>query len=55
MVSAMMSILALQTALISRFSKESEGFSQGMNAGIGFAVWTGVLFMAVSMLVYERK
>lgn len=55
MVSAMMSILALQTALISRFSQEGEGFSQGMNAGIGFAVWTGVLFMAVSMLVYERK
>jgi hypothetical protein len=55
MVSAMMSILALQTALLSRFSAESTDYSHGMNAATGFAVWASVLFLAVGMLVYERK
>lgn len=55
MVSAMMSILALQTALLSRFSAESTDYSQAMNAGTGFAVWTGVLLLAVGMLAYEWK
>lgn len=55
MVSAMMSILALQTALLSRFSAESSAFNHGMNTGTGVAVWTGVLFLAVGMLAHERK
>lgn len=54
-VSAMMSILALQTALLSRFSAENSAFNHGMNAGTGVAVWTGVLLLAVGMLAHERK
>lgn len=55
LVSAMMSILALQTALLSRFSGENTDFRYGMNAGTGFAVWTGVLSLAIGMLVYDWK
>ena len=51
-VSAMMSILGLQTAMISRFSTNGEGYRRMMNAITGGFVYGIVMLAAVCMLVH---
>lgn len=59
LISAMMSILALQTAMISRFSENGEKFRQTMNILTGGAVYGMVIAIALYMLLHgktlERK
>lgn len=54
-VSAMMSVLGLQTAMISRFSENGENYRKMMNAITGAFVWGIVIIIAVYMLFYSRK
>lgn len=54
-VSAMMSILGLQTAMIARFSQNGEDYRKMMNAIIGGFVWGIVILVAVYMLWYSKK
>lgn len=54
-VAAMMSVLGLQTAMISRFSDDGDSFRVMMNALTGAAVWTAVLVTAAIMLSREKK
>ncbi len=59
LISAMMSILGLQTAMISRFSENGENFRQTMNSLTGGAVYGIVIGIALYMLLHgktmERK
>ena len=55
LVSAMMSILGLQTAMIARFSREGEAYRRLMNAITGGCVYGVVIVMAVYMLLRSRK
>lgn len=50
LISAMMSVLGLQTAMISRFSENGESYRQIMNAITGGAVYGMVLILAAAML-----
>ena len=54
-ISAMMSILGLQTALISRFSENGEFYQKRMNAVTGGCVYGIVILLAVIMLLHSRK
>lgn len=54
-VSAMMSILCLQTAMIARFSENGEDYRKMMNAITGTSVWIIVIVIAVYMLFHSRK
>lgn len=54
-VAAMMSILGLQTAMISRFSENGEGYRKMMNAITGAFVYGIVILIAVYMLLHGRK
>lgn len=54
-VSAMMSILGLQTAMISRFSVNGENYRRLMNAITGGFVYGIVVMIAVYMLLHSRK
>lgn len=54
-VSAMMSVLGLQTAMISRFSANGEGYRRMMNAVTGGVVYGVVILLAVYMLLRSRK
>ena len=54
-VAALMSLLALQTAMISQFSTEGEAFRRMMNAITGGGVWFSVILIAVYMLLRSRK
>lgn len=54
-VSAMMSILGLQTAMISRFSVNGENYRRLMNAVTGGFVYGIVVIIAVYMLLHSRK
>ena len=54
-ISAMMSILGLQTAMISRFSVNGEGFRRMMNAITGGFVYGVVILLAAAMLMHSRK
>lgn len=54
-VSAMMSILGLQTAMISRFSENGESYRKMMNAITGGFVYAIVILIAVYMLLHSRK
>lgn len=54
-VSAMMSILGLQTALISRFGGNEEGFRRMMNTLTGGFVYGIVIIIAVYMLLRSRR
>lgn len=53
-IAAMMSILGLQTAMISRFSENGEGFRKMMNAITGGFVYGIVILIAVYMLLHSR-
>lgn len=55
LVSAMMSILGLQTAMISRFSEHGEDYRRMMNTITGGFVYAIVIFIAVSMLFRSRR
>ena len=54
-VAALMSLLGLQTAMISQFSTEGENFRRMMNAITGGGVWFSVILIAVYMLLHSRK
>ena len=54
-VAALMSLLGLQTAMISQFSTEEENFRRTMNAVTGGGVWFSVILIAVTMLLHSRK
>ena len=54
-ISAMMSILGLQTAMISRFSPNDMAYRRMMNAITGGFVYGGVIVIAVYMLMRSRK
>lgn len=54
-VSAMMSVLGLQTAMIARFSSDGEGYRQMMNAITGGAVFFIVMATVVVMMVRSSK
>ena len=55
LVAAMMSVLGLQTAMISRFSENAQSFRRSMNAATGGFVYGIVIVLAVSMLLRSRK
>ena len=54
-VAALMSLLGLQTAMISQFSTKGEDFRRRMNAITGGGVWFSVILIAVYMLLHSRK
>lgn len=54
-IAAMMSILGLQTALISQFSVQGEGYRKMMNAITGGCIYAIVLAIAVYMLLHSRR
>ena len=54
-VSAMMSILGLQTAMIAHFSKNGDSYRKLMNTLTGGIVYFIVIVIAVYMLLHSRK
>ena len=54
-IDAMMSILGLQTAMISRFSENGESYRKMMNAITGGFVYSSVILIAVIMLLHNIK
>lgn len=54
-VSAMMSVLGLQTAMIAQFSTQGEDYRRMMNAITGGCVYAIVIIIAVYMLLHSRK
>ena len=54
-IAAMMSILGLQTAMISRFSENGESYRKMMNAITGGFVYGIVILIAVIMLLCSRR
>ena len=54
-VSAMMSVLSLQTAMIARFSSNGEGYRKMMNAITGGAVFFIVMVTVAVMMVQSSK
>ena len=53
LVSAMMSVLGLQTAMIAQFSNHDDAFRQQMNAITGGCVYAAVALLAVYMLKHS--
>lgn len=53
LVSAMMSVLGLQTAMIAQFSNHDDAFRQQMNAITGGCVYAAVVVLAVYMLKHS--
>lgn len=54
-VTAMMSILGLQTAMISRFSNNGESYRRLMNSITGSIVYGIVIVIAIFMLLHSKK
>lgn len=54
-VAAMMSVLALQTAMIAQFSAEDDSYRKMMNAITGGVVWSVVILTAFYMLYQNKK
>ena len=54
-VSALMTLLGLQTAMLVRFSPHAEGYRRLMNAITSGFVWGIVIFIAIYMLLHSRK
>lgn len=52
---AMMSILGLQTAMISRFSENGEAYRKMMNTITGGFVYGMVIVIAITMLLHSKK
>ena len=55
LVSAMMSVLGLQTAMIAQFSANGDDFRQTMNAVVGGCVWISVILTAACMLHRSKR
>ena len=55
LIAALMSLLGLQTAMISQFSPGAESFRKMMNAVTGGGVWCSAILTAVTMLLRSRK
>ena len=55
LVSAMMSVLGLQTAMIARFSENGEDYRRMMNAVTGSFVYGIVIVAAVTMLLRSKR
>lgn len=55
LVSAMMSTLGLQTAMISRFSERGESYRREMNTITGGIVYGAVIVIAICMLLHSSK
>ena len=55
LVSALMSLLGLQTAMIDQFSPGDTGYRKLMNSLTGSAVWIAVILIAVCMQVRAAK
>ena len=55
LISAMMSVLGLQTAMIAQFSYGNEHFRRTMNAVTGGAVYGSVIAIAIFMLLHSRN
>ena len=55
LIAALMSLLGLQTAMISQFSNAGERFRRIMNAMTGSGVWFSVILIAMTMLLRCRK
>lgn len=54
-VCALMSILALQTAMISRFSSHGDSYRQMMNTITGVIVYVLVIMTAFYMIIHSKK
>lgn len=54
-VSAMMSVLGLQTAMISKFSEKSDSFRTMMNGITGGVIYGIVIVTAVLMLMKGKR
>ena len=54
-IAAMMSILGLQTAMISRFSENGEAYRKMMNTITGGFVYGIVIVIAITMLLHSKK
>lgn len=54
-VAALISLLGLQTAMISQFSTHGENFRRMMNAITGSTVWLAVILIGVYMQLHSRK
>lgn len=54
-VAALMSVIGLQTAMITHFSADEENFRKIMNTVTGTAIWCAVIITAVFMLLRGRK
>lgn len=54
-VTAIMSVLGLQTAMITQFRVENDNYRSIMNAYTGSAVWIIVIITALYMLVHYKK
>lgn len=54
-IAALMSLLGLQTAMITQFSDGEGSFRVKMNAATGGSVWFAVIVIAVYMLFHSRK
>lgn len=54
-VSAMMSVLGLQTAMISKFSEKSDSFRAMMNGITGGVIYGIVIVTAVLMLMKGKR
>lgn len=54
-IAALMSVLGLQTAMITQFSTESSSFRKMMNAITGGSVWGAVILIAVYMLHRSKR
>lgn len=54
-MSALMSVLGLQTAMISRFSFEGETYRKMMNTITGAAVFAAVMVTVIVMLIRSSK
>lgn len=54
-ICVMMSVLGLQTAMISKFSNHGEAYRQMMNMLTGGAVYSVVVIIVIYMLVHSRK
>lgn len=54
-ISAMMSVLGLQTAMISKFSSHGEAYRQMMNMITGGTIYSIVIIIALYMLIHSHK
>jgi len=54
-IAAMMSILGLQTVMISRFSENGEAYRKMMNTITGGFVYGIVIVIAITMLLHSKK